>query len=145
MSNNVEEEGEPTWDCRQCKEEVPESLDVCWNCGTHQDGTPDPNFVREPLDELAAGQQLPTPCVRPGYRCPTCGSTKLIPDTWILDQGQGSDHQLYAVVLGNPDALVFKERVYGALTADICGDCGHADLKVNNPDELYRQYLRSLR
>jgi ribosomal protein S27AE len=77
-------------------------------------------------------------------QCSKCGSTEMIPNADILDQGQGSDRSLQVVVYGNPDALILKDRLYGVLMADICGDCGHADLKVANPEELYEHYLRSL-
>jgi hypothetical protein len=48
------------------------------------------------------------------------------------------------VVFGDPGALVFKDRLYGELWADICGDCGHVELRVANPRQLYRHYRKSL-
>jgi hypothetical protein len=36
------------WQCIQCRESVDDELEVCWNCGTSVDGTPDPNFERDP-------------------------------------------------------------------------------------------------
>jgi hypothetical protein len=47
------------------------------------------------------------------------------------------------VVYGDPEALIFKDRVYGRLKADICGDCGHVELRVENPGELYEHYRRT--
>jgi hypothetical protein len=32
------------WKCRTCNEEVEDSFGVCWNCGTSQEGKPDPDF-----------------------------------------------------------------------------------------------------
>lgn len=28
------------WKCKQCNEEIEDTFDVCWNCGTEKDGTP---------------------------------------------------------------------------------------------------------
>jgi hypothetical protein len=50
------------------------------------------------------------------------------------------DGDLKVVIYGNPEALIFKNRLYGKLTADICGDCGHVELRVENPEELYDHY-----
>jgi hypothetical protein len=33
------------WTCPQCGTKIDPSFDVCWHCGTSQDGTPDPSFV----------------------------------------------------------------------------------------------------
>lgn len=33
------------WTCPQCGTKIDPSFDICWNCGTAQDGTPDPTFV----------------------------------------------------------------------------------------------------
>jgi len=39
-----------TWQCRQCGETVPARFDVCWNCGSDREGTPDAAFEAEPRD-----------------------------------------------------------------------------------------------
>jgi hypothetical protein len=75
--------------------------------------------------------------------CPRCGSSKIIPKARILDRGDFSDGHLNVLIEAHPDALIFRNRLHGRLTADICGDCGHADLKVENPNELYEHYLQS--
>jgi len=33
------------WTCPQCGTKIDPSFDVCWHCGTSQDGTRDPAFV----------------------------------------------------------------------------------------------------
>jgi hypothetical protein len=76
-------------------------------------------------------------------RCAECGSSKVVRDVTVFDQGDGSDGELHVVVCGDPDALVFKDRYYGVVGADVCGDCGHMELRVRNPQELYRHYLDS--
>jgi hypothetical protein len=32
------------WRCRKCHEKVDDEFQACWNCGTSDDGTEDPNF-----------------------------------------------------------------------------------------------------
>ena len=61
----------------------------------------------------------------------------------VSDQGEYSDGRLKVVVFGDPSALVFKDRLYGELRADICGDCGHVELRVANPEELYGHYRKA--
>ena len=62
----------------------------------------------------------------------------------VADQGPHSDGRLKVVIYGDPSALIFKDRLYGELKADICGDCGHVELRVANPQELYLHYRKSL-
>lgn len=72
-----------------------------------------------------------------------CHSTKIIPGVTVMDQGQHLDGELKVVVFGNPEALIFKNRLYGQVKADICGKCGHIELRVTNPAELYERYQES--
>ena len=76
--------------------------------------------------------------------CEICGSNDIIPDVRIMDQGQYSDGKLHVAVFGNPEALVFKDRLRSELKAHVCGECGHTELKVTNPHALYRKYKESL-
>ncbi len=39
--------GLPMWKCGNCGEEIEDSFDVCWNCGTTRDGHVDPDFTPE--------------------------------------------------------------------------------------------------
>jgi hypothetical protein len=150
----------PSWKCPHCGESVPGGFEVCWNCGTNQDGASDPGFAKEPDSDpwkeepdSDSGEEerdsAPwTPEEEPAAakpmdrQCPRCGSSKIIPKTTILDIGS-STGDLRVVVYAHPDALIFKDHLCERLTADICGDCGHAELKVENPKELYEHYLRS--
>jgi hypothetical protein len=146
-----------SWKCSQCGQSVPGDFEVCWNCGTSQDGEVDPDFSKVPAedddnaadeaedndDPAAERDSEPTHTRHPGLRCPMCGSSRIIPSTMILDQGQYSNGKLQVAVDAEPDALIFKDRIFGQLTADICGDCGHVELKVAGARELYEHYLRS--
>jgi len=72
--------------------------------------------------------------------CLACGSAKIIPSLGVLDhEGLG----VKVSVEGNPEAVFFKDRRYGSLVADVCGECGHAQFRVGNYAELYEHYLRS--
>jgi hypothetical protein len=88
------------------------------------------------VQEVAERRQL---------QCAACGSSKIIPDVPVLDRGKSAGRSLEVVVYGDPDALLFKDGHYRQLTADICGECGHAALRVHNPQLLYEHYLASRR
>ena len=138
------------WTCRKCGENVPGNFKVCWKCGTTKEGLEDADFVTE----LPDGDESVQPEVASNFegltesevvsRCAKCGSARIIPGVRLIDQGQGSDGASKVVVFGNPDALVFKDRRYGEVKADICGECGHIELRVSNPRELYEHYIESL-
>lgn len=76
-------------------------------------------------------------------KCRACGSANIIPDVQVLDQGEASDGHLQVVLYGRPEAVIFKDRVYGKLRAWICGDCGFTELRVANPEKLYTKYLEA--
>jgi hypothetical protein len=141
----------PDWKCSNCGEAVPGQFDECWKCQSTrmseevEDATPPLPSVAENRGEIEVstslmpyGDEEAVPS-----ECAFCGSTKIISGVTIRDQGQGSDGKLQAVVFGNPEALIFKDRLYGELTADICGECGHVELRVANPGQLFRHYVQS--
>jgi predicted RNA-binding Zn-ribbon protein involved in translation (DUF1610 family) len=139
---------QPSWRCSQCGQSVPSDFEVCWNCGTSQDGVPDSAFSKEPAsddDRPRAWQPSgPAATTKPMiHPCPKCGSSKIIPHARILVQGTYSDGRLRVVVDGDPNALIFKDCLYDQLTASICGDCGHVELTVSHPSELYEHYRQS--
>jgi hypothetical protein len=76
--------------------------------------------------------------------CSVCGSAKMIPNVQVVDTNENVSRDLQARVAQKPEALVFKEHVYRPLRAWICGDCGHVELFVPNPQGLYEAYLVSL-
>jgi hypothetical protein len=138
------------WTCPQCKQDVPGGFEVCWNCGTSEDGVADPHFSKdaesdENTESHAAWQ---TPEITAdvthdsnGRVCVKCGSAKMIPDARMLNEGVSGEPQL--VVDANPDALIFKDRLFGQIVADICGDCGHVELRAVDPARLYEHYRQS--
>jgi len=149
----------PPWKCPQCGELVPGTFDICWKCQTTKDGEgleqSEPMFFPEIVDasrpnvesetaKFLKSLEVDQPEVPPSQSaCPRCGSSKMMYGVTVQDQGQGSNGDLRVVVCGDPSALIFKDRLYGELKANICGDCGHVELRVANPKELYRHYRRS--
>jgi hypothetical protein len=142
--------GRQPWKCLQCKQDVPGGFEVCWNCGTSEDGVADPHFSKdaesEENAESHAAWQTPELAAEPtddssGRVCVRCGSAKMIPDARMLNEGVNGEPQL--VVDANPDALLFKDRLYGRILADICGNCGHVELRAADPERLYEHYRQS--
>jgi len=149
----------PPWKCPQCGELVPGTFDICWKCQTTKDGEgldhSEPMFFPEIVDasrpnvesetaKFLKSLEVDQPEVPPSQSaCPRCGSSKMMYGVTVQDQGQGSNGDLRVVVCGDPSALIFKDRLYGELKANICGDCGYVELRVANPKELYRHYRRS--
>jgi hypothetical protein len=137
------------WTCSQCAEEVPSSFDICWNCGVDRNGVVAPrnqetDAKREPIDEPFPGP-AETAEADAQLRCTTCGSTKVVPNVAVMDQGKYSSGNLQLVVYGSPEALIFKDSRWGEITADICGECGRVQLRVVNAKELYDHYIQSIR
>ena len=136
-----------SWTCSLCGQFVPGSFDVCWNCGTGQDGMPDLSFRKESeIENCYSGVRETSEQTTVNwkeYRCLRCGSSKIVPRVRILDQGQYSNGKLQVVIDADPDALIFKDRLYDQITADICGECGRVELKAEHPQELYEHFLRS--
>ena len=135
------------WTCPACKSPVPASFEICWKCGADRSGVVDTTFNAPPPDAdaprdvpEATDDDEPAPPPRP---CAQCGSSKIIPNAQILDQGRSSDGVGYAMVDAHPEALIFKDRRYGRLGASICGNCGHVELRVENPRRLYEHWRRS--
>lgn len=136
------------WNCSQCGAKMDAGTETCGTCGASR------YAIREPgeptVNEAARDEYEPAPVPESDEesplnreRCPACGSHRIIPDVWILDQGRGSDGMLQLGIFGDPDALIFKDRVYGVLRAWVCGRCGHTELRVRNPEEMYATYLKS--
>lgn len=147
------------WKCPQCGEMVPGTFDVCWKCLATKDGEKaeesEPVFFPEDPDASKPDEE-PEPtelyveplaveedeeATPPQSACPQCGSAKMMFGVTVRDQGHGSCGTLQVVICGDPRALIFK--LYEKLRANICGDCGHVELRVANPKELYRHYRKS--
>jgi len=130
------------WRCPQCESAVPDEFDVCWKCGSDQQGEVVADVAPQPSPQTWVEA---TDTQKTKGKCIACGSSKIIPGLTVVDQGQHSDGKLYTVVYGDPDALIFKDKLHGEMVVDVCGSCGHAQLRVVNPGELYRHWRDSQR
>jgi len=77
-------------------------------------------------------------------QCTVCGSDRIIPDVIILDKNRSSAEELKVIYYRKPQALFFRDSTLGTLRAWICGVCGHVEVFVGNPGELYQAYLDAL-
>lgn len=141
------------WTCKNCGETVPGNFDLCWKCMATRSGEQLPD-VPDAISEVDALDQDAEPIdvgsdLRKDdrnasqVRCRGCGSAKIILNVTVVDQGEYSDGRLKVRVSGNPEALIFKDSLYGEIKADICGECGLMELHVSNPSELYEHVRKS--
>lgn len=73
------------WKCTKCSEEVEDSFDVCWNCGTSKEGVENPHFLK-PESETRTEPDQPVQEIPVGNACPSCGGSnfkKVRPKSWV--------------------------------------------------------------
>jgi uncharacterized OB-fold protein len=75
--------------------------------------------------------------------CEKCGSNRIIRDTPIADFSHGNIKKDLSVYIPKTDRILFNKMVKGELLAHICGSCGHVELTIANPSELWEAYTRS--
>jgi hypothetical protein len=134
------------WVCPQCQKSVPGNFEVCWNCFTDKEGRIDLEYSESAAADLA--EVVMAEAIAPSRddrACGKCGSTKIVRGARVADRGEHSDGSLQVVIYGDPEALLFKDRLYGKLSADICGQCGHVEFRVENPAALYEHSRKSRR
>jgi hypothetical protein len=143
------------WQCQKCHEQVEDSFEVCWSCGTSKDGQEDRSFRR--ADEGEAEMADAGPSVPPAAQsaaapartrprptssvCPKCGAQRVIPGVRVLDRdGDSSTKDLSVRLDRNPSAWIFKGSEVVELTAKVCGRCGYAELYAADPAALWSAY-----
>lgn len=75
--------------------------------------------------------------------CSKCGSNKIIHNTKIVDFDHGNAKKDLSVQIKTTDNTFFNTFERGQLKADICGSCGHTELSVNKPHELWQAHLKA--
>ena len=131
--------GKADWICQRCGESVPSTFDTCWNCSID----PQEEIAGQGSDEPSQLTEAVTTSTRKKDTfCAYCGSNKVIANVQVCDQGQHSNGNLRVVVCGDPNAIFFKDRLYGDIVATICADCGRVELRVENAAELYSHSSR---
>ena len=80
-----------------------------------------------------------------GMTCAKCGSTSIIPHARVIDRGDYSTDvgNVRLAVARNPEALVFKGLERVDTYARVCGECGYAELFVEDAASLYEAYVQS--
>lgn len=79
--------------------------------------------------------------------CPRCGSEKVVPGLPLIERygDVGAFTASTEVqVHGAPQAWVFKDTTAAKLLADVCGECGHVELRTDDFRDLYETYRKSL-
>lgn len=74
-------------------------------------------------------------------KCGKCGSDKIIPQAKVVDRADYNAVGDFNVAVDeNPDAFMFKQRVYSSVTAKVCGNCGFIELYADAHESLYSAY-----
>jgi predicted nucleic-acid-binding Zn-ribbon protein len=76
--------------------------------------------------------------------CAKCGSTRIIPRARVTELAPDSHEvSVRVAVTERPEALVFKGERRVDTYAKVCGECGYAELYVDDPLALYDSYMKS--
>ena len=77
-------------------------------------------------------------------RCARCGTEAIIPRVRVCDRDEGGmNRELQVEVQRRPNAMLFKRAERSAVSAQVCGACGYAELYVEAPRALYAAYLQA--
>ncbi len=75
--------------------------------------------------------------------CLECGSQKIVKNAQVFDRGDGDGkHEFEVYIDETPNSLVFKNRTYHGIRAEICGDCGFVHFFLYDPKSLWAAYQR---
>ncbi len=119
------------WQCSKCREKVEDSFEICWNCGTSQDGTEDPGFriaedVTPSSDHADQVASDPIFCLRCNRQLDYVGTKKFHEGTRALSFLFGDFGELF----------VNREHfdVY------VCPRCGRVEFFVGGIGEQFRPH-----
>jgi len=132
MSQNIEqkpsEEDEGAWQCTKCLEDLEETFDVCWNCGTTRDGQKDPEFDRvsglesDRIAQRAAEKKKnPIYCLRCERKLEYFGTRKFHEGT-----------RAWGFVLGDIGELLVNRESFDVYA---CSQCGKVEFFVDGWEE----------
>ena len=77
-------------------------------------------------------------------RCSKCGSTKVVPRARVADRGDyGVDSGNVRVGVARRPHKFFSLQKKVDVYARVCGECGFAELYVDDPATIYDAYLQS--
>ena len=129
------------WICQECGEAIEPQFDACWHCGTQRDGTRLPDFTDESggedppaaAENWAANQATAAGPIAPPRGCLRCGSTEIIAGVKVVTYAAGDPTcgRIELMAVEDHERLLFMGR-QARLTADVCGQCGHVELRAEN-------------
>jgi uncharacterized protein len=122
------------WTCTNCSEEHQAEMQVCWNCGTNIDGTPDPTFSQ--VDQRSPPSPPPHPeemtldeQIEQAFVCSKCSSKS------------GQVKRLAMTGTGLSRIVDLQHNTYLAVS---CRDCGFTqlfDLEVFEGKDVWRSLI----
>lgn len=113
------------WHCVKCRESVEDTFDVCWNCGTDNDGTEDPMFCKEDDSSQFASEPPQS-----GINCLRCNQDLSFVGTKKFHEGS-----LVFDVIGGFGEL-FKNREH--FDVYMCPRCGRMEFFAHGIGEEFR-------
>lgn len=75
-------------------------------------------------------------------KCVQCGSDRIIPNVKVLVGDML--RTLEVQVLEKPESTYLKRPKYFKTYAKACGGCGKIDIYVENPNDMWESYQKSL-
>lgn len=77
--------------------------------------------------------------------CAKCGSTKIVPRARVIDRGDYSadSGNVRLGVARKPQNWLFKWQEKADVYARVCGECGYAEMFVEDAASVYHAYLES--
>ena len=76
--------------------------------------------------------------------CAHCGSDAVIPRLRVIERGDDNlRYDLQVEVQRRPNAAFFKRPERSALSAQVCGACGHTEFYADAPRALHAAYLQA--
>jgi hypothetical protein len=110
------------WRCSKCGETIGKEFDICWNCGTHRDGSPpESNFVRD--DTLTSpGERVPPSRV---LSCLRCSASMSLLGRKRFHEGS----QALPFLIGNLGELFVHRQSFEVY---VCPSCGKAEFFVTS-------------
>ena len=74
--------------------------------------------------------------------CKNCGSNKIMERLSIVDNAHYNEKKELSVQIRTTDRAFMNKYEKGKFLANICGSCGHVELLVANPKDLWEAYLK---
>ena len=122
------------WQCVKCREQLEDSFNVCWSCGTSKDGVEDPEFLKAddvPREQISAAVERGDESEKNPIMCPRCRRKLDYVGTKAFHEGTR-----WGLLGDLGELFVNKERfdVY------CCPRCGRVEFFVDGIGEQFRPH-----